>query len=261
MGIYNCGDTLDSAINCIINQTYNDWELIMCDDGSTDNTLAIAKKYVNMYPDKVVLLSNEKNHGLNYTLNRCLSVAKGEYIARMDGDDLCSFDRFQKEINILENEPSIAIVSSNMTFFDEKGTWGQTKKKQYPQKIDFIKTTPFCHAPCMVRRKAYMDVKGYSENKVFLRVEDYHLWMKMYKAGYKGKNIEEALYQMRDDRAAYSRRKFRYRLNEAYIRALAVKELNLPLYGYLFALRPIIIGIIPKPIYDKLHKRRLMKEE
>ena len=261
MGIYNCADTLESAINCIVNQTYTNWELIMCDDGSTDNTVKIAEIYVNKYSEKMTLLINEQNYGLNYTLNRCLSVAKGDYIARMDGDDLCSPYRFQKEIDVLEHESSIAIVSSNMTFFDEKGTCGQTHKKTDPQKKDFIETTPFCHAPCMVRRKAYIDVNGYTEKKILLRVEDYHLWMKMYSAGYRGKNIQEPLYQMRDDRAAYNRRKFCYRLNESYIRALAVKELKLPLYGYIFALRPILIGLIPKQLYDKLHKRRLKQKE
>ena len=260
MGIYNCENTLETAIECILQQTFTDWQLIMCDDGSTDNTGKIAQKYVEKYPEKILLLFNKKNYGLNYTLNKCLKVAQGEYIARMDGDDLCSPERFQKEVDILENEPDISIVSSNMTFFDENGTWGQTYKKLYPTKKDFIKTTPFCHAPCMVRREAYEKVHGYTEKKHLLRVEDYHLWMKMYKAGYRGKNIPEPLYYMRDDRNAYNRRKFRYRINEVYIRVLAVKELELPRYGYIYSLRPIVVGLMPRKIYDLLHKRRLKKK-
>lgn len=257
MGIYNCASTLEEAIECIINQTFLDWELIMCDDGSTDNTIKVAQKYVEKYPEKIFLLVNKENQGLNYTLNRCLSIAKGIYIARMDGDDLCSPDRFQREVDILEQEPDIAIVSSNMIMFDEKGVWGQTHKKKYPTEKDFIKTTPFCHAPCMVRKEAYMAVNGYTEEKRLLRVEDYHLWMKMYKEGYRGKNIQEPLYQMRDDRAAYSRRKFKYRINEAYIRCLAIKELKLPLYGYIYSIRPILVGLMPKNLYKIVHKRRL----
>ena len=104
MGIYNCASTLEDAVNCIISQTYPTWELIMCDDASTDNTYAVAEKYVRMYPDKVVLLRNKKNHGLNYTLNKCLQAARGEFIARMDGDDLCSRDRFAQEIEVFEKE-------------------------------------------------------------------------------------------------------------------------------------------------------------
>ena len=90
MGIYNCAGTLSEAIESILNQTITNWELIMCDDGSTDDTYNVAKEYALVHKEKIVLLKNKKNMGLNYTLNRCLSVAKGNYIARMDGDDLCT---------------------------------------------------------------------------------------------------------------------------------------------------------------------------
>ena len=79
----------------------------------------------------------------------------------------------------------------------------------------------------------------------------------MYKAGYRGKNIDQILYHMRDDRDALSRRKFRYRLNEAYVRALAVKELELPVWGYVTVLRPILVGLLPRKVYEILHKRNL----
>ena len=90
-----------------------------------------------------------------------------------------------------------------------------------------------------------------------LRVEDYLLWLKMYKAGFRGKNIDKILYSMRDDRNAYSRRKFKYRLNEAYVKYLAVRELELPIWGYIYMIRPILVGLLPGIIYDKLHKRNL----
>lgn len=257
MGIYNCSNTLGDAINCIINQTYSNWELIMCNDGSQDDTLQIALEYKKNYPDKIVIIDNGVNKGLNYTLNQCLKYAKGKYIARMDGDDICDSLRFEREICVLENEPEIAIVSTGMNYFDENGIWGTYIPKKYPQKEDFIKGTPFCHAPCMVRKEAYDKVKGYSESRWFLRVEDYHLWIKMYYEGYKGKNILEPLYQMRDDRDAYSRRKFKYRINEAYVKLLAVRMLKLPHYYYIYVLRPVIIGLLPNKIYDYLHKKKL----
>ena len=69
MGIYNCADTLDEAIESVLNQTYKNWELVMCDDCSTDNTYNIAKRYSDKY-DNIVLLKNEKNMRLAYSLNR-----------------------------------------------------------------------------------------------------------------------------------------------------------------------------------------------
>lgn len=256
MGIYNCEKTLQEAVQSIISQTYRDWELIMCDDGSQDHTYELAQSLAAS-DSRIRVLKNATNLGLNATLNRCLTVASGLYIARMDGDDRCAPDRFAKEMKVLDAEPEIAIVSTDMEFFDETGTWGRIHHPTYPQPLDFLYGSPFCHAPCMVRREAYIKVHGYTESKYLLRVEDYHLWVKMYKAGYKGKNLPEALYQMRDDRSAYQRRKFCYRINEAYVRILLVKELGLPIYGYLFALRPIIVGLMPEFLYRFLHKKRL----
>ena len=257
MGIYNCADTLSEAIESVLGQTMSEWELIMCDDGSSDATSEVAEFYIKKYPERMVLLKNKENRGLNYTLNRCLKMATGKYIARMDGDDICLPERFAVEYEILEKEKVISIVSTDMGYFDETGIWGNISHPEYPKKEDFLHGSPFCHAPCMVRKEAYDAVKGYTEKKRLLRVEDYHLWIKMYEVGYRGKNIPKQLYLMRDDKAAYKRRKFRYGVNEAYVRGMAVRKLGLPISGYLYAIQPIIIGILPKVVYDYFHKRKL----
>ena len=127
----------------------------------------------------------------------------------------------------------------------------------FPEKVDLIKGTPFCHAPCMVRREAYEKVKGYSVEKKLLRVEDYHLWFKMYSAGYKGHNLQEALYKMRDDRNAIQRRKFKYRINEAYVKRLIMKNFDLPIKNIVYVVRPIIVGMLPRILYEKLHKQKI----
>lgn len=257
MGIYNCEKYVAEAIECILNQTYEDWELIMCDDGSTDQTYRIAEKYKNVYSEKIQLLKNPSNKGLNYTLNRCLKVAKGEYIARMDGDDLCSSDRLAKEADILNRRKDIAIVSTFLEYFDEDGVWGICKYKEYPQKKDFLRGSQFCHAASMVRKEAFEKVNGYTVDKRLLRVEDYHLWMKMYAAGYRGYNIQEPLYQMRDDKNAFNRRKFKYRINETFVKLLIIKNFKLPAYSYFFAFKPVIIGLLPTVVYKFFHKMRL----
>ena len=89
MGIYNTRNKtmLEQALNSILNQTYKDFELIICDDGSTNNCLEWAKE-ICKGDNRVVFLQNKENKGLAYTLNKCLENAKGEYIARMDDDDI-----------------------------------------------------------------------------------------------------------------------------------------------------------------------------
>lgn len=256
MGIYNCASTLGEAIESIINQTVDDWELIMCDDGSTDETLQVALAYATKY-ENISVYKNDKNMGLNYTLNHCLKYAQGKYIARMDGDDLSVEDRFEKELKFLESHPEYAIVSTPMIYFDENGVFSIGTKCGEPATKTFSKGTPFSHAPAMVRREAYEAVDGYTVASQFLRVEDWHLWIKMYSKGYKGYTLSEPLYKMRDDRNATNRRKFKYRLNEMRVSIFATRELNLPCWHYLYALRSPIIGLLPKKVYEILHRRKL----
>lgn len=255
MGIYNCSSTLDEAIGSLLNQTYKDWELIMCDDGSTDNTFEIAECYAKKYSN-IHLYRNDKNMGLNYTLNKCLGYANGKYIARMDGDDISLPERFEKEIDFLESNKEYSIVSTPMEYFDNSGVFSVGKGGKEPSVKSFPKGTPFCHAPCMVKREAYDAVGGYSVSPKLLRVEDWHLWIKMYSNGYKGYILDEPLYMMRDDRDAVNRRNFKSRINEARVSLLAVKMLKLPVWMGIYSLRPIIVGLLPLKLYTYLHKNR-----
>lgn len=259
MGIYNCAPYLQEALDSLYNQTFQDFEIILCDDGSSDDTYKIALENSKMH-NNIVLLKNEQNKGLNYTLNRCLEVAKGEYIARMDGDDISLSTRFEKEFNFLEKNPDYDIVSCGMIYFDENGEFMRNKVNKYPQKRDLIKGTIFCHAPCMIRVNAYRAVGGYTDSKRLLRMEDYHLWFKMYAEGYKGHNIDEALYMMRDDRNATKRRTFQSRLNEAYVRFIGYRMLKLPIYSYIYCLRPILVGLLPEFLYSYLHRKNLSRK-
>ena len=261
MGVLNCEKTLDEALHCLEAQTEERWELIICDDGSVDRTAEIIRKWHQKYPEKITILQNQENLGLNITLNRCLSLAKGTYIARMDGDDCCSPERFAKEISYLKEHPDFVVVSTDMQCFDEQGIWGLRNYPTFPQPADLVHGTPFCHAACMVQRDAIVSVGGYSESEKYSRVEDYELWVRMYAHGFRGGNIHEPLYQMRDDRSAASRRKWKYRVNEARVKFLAVKQLHLPVWMNLFALRPLILGLLPSGISAFLHRKKLQRSE
>lgn len=259
MGIYNCEDYISDSINSIINQTYKRWRLILCDDGSTDKTYKIAEKYANKWPGKILLIKNKKNMGLNYTLNKCLRISDAEYIARQDADDISSDNRLEREIDFLKNNNDYSFVSSNAILFDENGKWGKLKYKEKPTKFDFLKISPFCHASVIIKRDAFINVDGYTVDDKLLRVEDYHLWFKLYSKNYFGYNIQEELYYIRDDRNAANRRTWKNRKNEFYVRKIGYKMLNLPKYCYIYTLRPIILGIIPKSLYMFLHRKKLEK--
>lgn len=261
MGIYNCAATLPEAIDSILNQTFSDWELILCDDGSKDDTYLVANHYKMHYPEKIVLMRNEENQGLNYTLNRCLKTSKGEYIARMDGDDISLPTRLEKEVDFLDSHPEFAIVSTPMIFFDENGEWGRSYSINEPKKEDFIKHSPvFCHAPCMIRRKAYLDVGGYTVDKRMLRFEDVNLWYKLYAKNYKGYNLDEPLYKMRDDLKASRRRNLKSRMNGVYVTYVGFKLFQFPWYMYSYVildfLKHLIKGVMPEKVYMFFHKKK-----
>ena len=260
MGIYNCAPTLREAVDSILSQTFTDWELILCEDGSKDETYAIAQEYRRQYPDRIVLLRNEKNMGLNHTLNRCLQAASGEYCARMDGDDISLPDRFEKQVAFLDAHPAYAIVSTPMIFFDEQGEWGRNQMIERPQRDDFIHHSPVhCHAPCMIRREAYLAVGGYTEDLRMLRFEDVNLWYKLYAAGYRGYNLSEPLYMMRDGREAAWRRSLRSRMNGVYVTYVGFRLFRYPWYMYRFVvldfIKHFIKGVMPEKLYLFFHKR------
>lgn len=257
MGLYNCAFTLREAVDSILAQTYQDWKLILCDDGSADDTYKIAAAYRDLYPEKVMLLRNPQNMGLSYTLNRCLKYVDTEYVARMDGDDISLPERFEKEVCFLDSHPEYAVVSCQMIFFDENGDFGIGQGGGEPNISGMARGTPFCHGPCMVRREAYEAVGGYAAAEDRLRVEDWDLWVRMYEKGYRGFNLSEPLYKMRDDRNAYTRRKFQYRINEARVGASAVKKLKLSPAAYIYTLRPLAAGLLPEPVYHVLHRSKM----
>lgn len=247
MGIYNCASTLEQAVTSIQNQTYDNWELILCDDGSNDNTYEVAKSLAQK-DKRIILLKNDNNLGLNYTLNRCLSGATGNYIARMDGDDDCDPTRFQKQLDFLKSQDKYAIVSSAMLFFDETGIWGRNYVKEYPTSEDVVISSPICHAPVMMKKECLDKVNGYTVDKKMLRVEDVNLWIKLYAAGYKCCNLLEPLYYMRNDKNALKRRKFKYRINSTYVRLNGCKLLQLAPKYYIKSFYPVVIGLVPAKI-------------
>lgn len=257
MGVYNCEKYIDDCIESIINQSFTNWRLIICDDGSRDNTYNSVKKYTEKLEDKLLLLRNEKNMGLNYTLNKCISYSTAPFIARMDGDDISAQDRLKKEVSFLESNSDYGFVSSNAIMFDENGEWGSISFAEKPQKLDFLRISPFIHAAVLIKSEVLKSVNGYSVDEKLLRVEDYHLWFKLYDKGVKGYNIQENLYYIRDDRDAANRRTWKNRKNEYYVRKIGYKMLNIPWYYRFYKYRPIILGLIPKRLYSFFHRKKL----
>lgn len=254
MGIYNCAPTLQEALDSLYAQTYKNFKIVMCDDGSKDNTLKIAEENARMH-ENVIVIKNERNMGLNYTLNHCLEYADTEYCARMDGDDISLPTRFEKEIKFLDEHPEYAVVSTPMIYFDENGDFRRGKGRGEIKAADFIHGTPICHAPSMSRTETIKAVGGYSVSDKLLRVEDYHLWFKVFAAGHKLFMMNECLYKMRDDRNAIARRNWLTRKNEAYVQHIGYNMIGIPWYYQIYTFVPILKYFTPMWIYKIIHNR------
>lgn len=258
MGVYNSRpEYLKLAIESILNQTYSEFDFIICDDCSTnEETIKILLKYEDV-DSRIKILRNSKNSGLAASLNYCLKYATGKYVARMDDDDISHLDRFEKQVAFLDEHPEISIVGTGITFIDDSGNvWGKTNNIECPTKRSFLYGTPFTHPTIMVRKETYQAVDGYKSDKHTKRTEDYDMFMRMYAKGFKGYNLQENLFDYRMDISGYRKQKLKYRVDEVVIKYRGFKLLGLFPEGTLYLIKPIISGLIPNELKYKRDRKR-----
>lgn len=193
MSVYNTEAYLKESIDSILNQTYNNFEFIIINDGSTDSSLEIIKSY----NDERIVILDQKNTGLAKALNNGIAMASGKYIARMDADDFAMAKRLDLQIAFLENNPDYVIVGSNAEFIDINGEYLYTSK--FPitneQMALTLPLSPFFHSSTMFQKKSFVECKGYNE-EIKHYFEDRILWNKMARLG-KLHNIGTALIKYR----------------------------------------------------------------
>lgn len=258
MGIYNCEDTLDESIQSILNQTYTNWELIMCDDFSMDKTYEIAKIYRDKYPEKIKLLRNEENLTLGPTLNKCMKYVEGKYIARQDGDDYSHEKRLEIQVEILEKNEDIMAVGTNMVSFDEIGEHGVHKLPSNVDKDYFLKKGGiFFHATVLIRTSVMKELNGYTDKWYANQAEDYELWSRFIEKGYKGVNINENLYYVRENINTYKRKNIKRRLRGLILRFKVNKFLNAHIKIYFYMLKDILALFIPRFVFIKYYRKKI----
>jgi glycosyltransferase involved in cell wall biosynthesis len=255
------GTILDEAIESILNQDLGDFELLICDDASTDGTYERLLDWAQR-DARIRVFRHEHNCKAAAARNRCLSEARGEYIAIMDADDLCSPNRLRAQIDFLSNNPQFSFVGLRGERFCH--TLGDTDAPywfvRFPQKEHFLMTLPFVHGSLLFRKEALLAVGGYREGKKVERSEDYDLLLRLYAAGNVGANISNAVYHIREDQNALRRRKYRYRWKEARVKWNGFSQLGLMPKGIVYALKPLIVGLIPQRFLTGLKNRYYSKK-
>lgn len=174
MPTYNSEKYLKEAIDSILNQTFTEFEFIIINDGSTDKTISIIKKYKD---PRIILINNNKNKGLIYSLNLGFKKAKGKYIARMDADDIAIKTRFAKQIKFLENNTEISILGSWIKNFGDKKYIWQTPIKHEAIRARMLFESSIAHPSVMIRSSFIKQSKMRYEEK-YIHAEDFSFWVK-----------------------------------------------------------------------------------
>lgn len=175
MPVYNVSKYLAEAIESILKQTFTDFEFIMIDDGSTDESWKIIKSFDD---SRIISMKNSKNKGITYSLNKAVQLSSGEYIARMDGDDYSDPRRFELQLKLLKNHPKVGVLGCNLkTLVNGKRSFDSIYGKTHDEiKARMIFGSPVAHPTTIIKTKL---LRKYQYEDGYEFSEDYNLWTKL----------------------------------------------------------------------------------
>lgn len=260
MPVYNAQDYLRFAIESILKQTYQNFELIIVNDASTDDSLAIISHYQKQNSDKIKVISLKKNRncGGDMCANQGLKHAKGEFVARMDADDIAHLQRFEKQVAFLNDHPEVFLVGSNAYVINKQGTIiGEKKEPSTTAAIykSYCTFHPLIHPACMFRRMVGDVPFTYDIN--YSANNDYYTFFKLLCKGFKFVNLEEKLLyyriHQRNDTFVHIRKKF---LNTLKIRVKMTRDFGYrPTTKDVFTtfVQTIILFSLPEIVVAKLY--------
>jgi glycosyltransferase involved in cell wall biosynthesis len=179
MPVFNGEKYLKEAVDSVINQTFNDFEFIIVNDGSTDRS----EEIILSYNDKRIKYIKQNNTGIGGALKNGCNIALGKYIARMDADDVCLPERFEVQFDFLEKKSTTVLVSNSVLYIDENSeifgrSFSPTANRAIRNKLK--KGSVICHPSVMMRNDIYKKTGGYQDLQP---LEDYSLWVRMSRYG------------------------------------------------------------------------------
>lgn len=239
MPIYNAEKYLTQAIESILSQTLENFELILINDASTDKTLQIIRKYKKR-DNRIRIINNKKNLQMAQSLNLAISKAESDLIARMDQDDISFPNRLEVQYDFMNSHPSVAIVGNNIIIINEKNK--VIGKRTYPTTSNGLKKilfrySAFAHPTVMFRKSAFQKVKGYNQEKH--PCEDIDLWFRLGKK-YEFASIPSFLLKYRVSLVSGSHKN----LKNTEIIGLKIKIEAIKKYGYKPVLYDVIYNIL-----------------
>jgi len=201
--VYNTEHYIKESLDSLLCQTFKDFEIIIVNDGSVDNTRNILLEYIKKFPGPVRLLENQYNEGIPISRNRALLVAQGEYIAIHDADDISLNNRFTDEVEFLDTHPDFAFMGGHAIKISLSGE--QIGNLSYPPidtpsaffVLNRYKLNPIIDPSCMYRKDIILRHGGYNMDPSIITVPDLDLWCRLLTKGYLMSNIQEPLIKYR----------------------------------------------------------------
>lgn len=260
MPIYNAADYVSSAIESILTQTYKNFELIIINDGSYDNSAEVIRYYQKKYPKKitVITLKSNTNAAGNGAFNRGLSLAKGQFVARMDADDIALPNRLKKQVNYLIKHPNTVLVGSQAVVIDkDENIIGKKLVPQSHTEIykSFAVKNPIIHPSCMFNRNLFRNKRKLYDQK-FGMGDDYYTFIGLSKRG-KLASLPDILikYRIHEHNATFQKPKADF-INSIKIRKAASQDFDYKistLAAFTTTVQAIIIFMLPEklilPVY------------
>ncbi|WP_053006181.1 glycosyltransferase family 2 protein [Kiloniella spongiae] len=198
LAVYNADKYIANAIESVLSQTLSDWELLIVNDGSTDNSLKIIENYA-LQDNRIIVIENSQNIGLSLSLNKGIDIAKGQYIARMDADDIALSNRLERQVSFLQDNLDHYLVGGNATYMDESGIEaGQSNLPLHDWEIRgrCLFHNPFIHPATMMRADLFRSNSGIRYDSSFDTTQDWRLWIDFLNTG-KAANLAEPVIKQR----------------------------------------------------------------
>ena len=256
MAVYNNANTLEASIKSILSQTFKDFQFVIINDASTDESLDILTKHQKL-DSRIKLITNKSQLGLTKSLNKGLKVIKTKYVARMDADDQSLPKRLETQLKYLEAHPKISLLGTAAYLVNQNGK--QLKLKTNPidhQRLSkvVLRYCPFIHPTWMVRRIAILELNGYNEDFPF--AQDYEFVLRLMMK-FKTANLPEPLlkYRVNSNQAiSLQNLKAQERL------ALKARFLAITQYGYSITeswklIKPLLSYLLPVSLKHKIYQK------
>jgi len=261
LSTYNDISTIESAVNSVLNQTYDNFEFIIVNDASTDATAEVLNKF-SENDRRITVYSNIKNMGLTRSLNRGLTHCTGVYIARIDADDLWHKDKLGEQLDYMFDHPECALLGTAYEEIDCYGKYFRASTvplftNDGDLRSSMARFNPFFHSSVIVRKDIIESLNGYDERCKY--AQDYNLWVRIAEK-HNLANLPKVLAYRRITAGNISVRKERQqRISALRSKVLAIKLLNNNFLSYRYLLNDIAVIVLPAVLisYVRLIKKKI----